>query len=63
MLNTPKPSPWRHDENGLRFHIIVPDEYHTHSTQYIAGYMKGYLKRKENLKRRPAEARRRGILG
>jgi hypothetical protein len=57
-----KPSPWRHDESGLRFHIIVPPKYHAHSQRYIAGYMRGYLKRKENLKKRP-ETRGRGILG
>jgi hypothetical protein len=55
---------WRHDENGLRFHIMVPAKYHAHSQRYIAGFMRGYLKRKEDLKkRRPAETRGRGILG
>jgi hypothetical protein len=42
---------WQHDANGLRFHIHVPAQYQgRHRHRYIAGYMRGWLKRKQGLK-------------
>jgi hypothetical protein len=37
---------WQHDERGLRFHIIVPRQFQAHSRKYIAGFMRGWLKRR-----------------
>ena len=58
-------NPWRRDEGGWHFFIEVPAAHAAHSTRYVAGFMKGWLKRKQNLKkpamplsqRRPGESK------
>jgi hypothetical protein len=44
-------NPWRRDEGGWHFFIEVPAAHAAHSTRYVAGFMKGWLKRKQNLKK------------
>jgi hypothetical protein len=58
-------NPWRRgDEGGWHFFIEVPPQHHAHSTRYIAGFMRGWLRRKQNTKpaapqsqRRPGESK------
>jgi hypothetical protein len=54
-------SPWRYDENGLRFHIEVPSEYGgVHRNRYLTGYFKGFLRRFNKKPATPQSQRRQG---
>jgi hypothetical protein len=49
---------WQKDENGLRFHVHIPTAYAPHRERYIAGFFRGYLKRKQNKPAAPKSERR-----